>query len=247
MNKEKILGFNISNIKFDELINLIFNDFNNNISNFIVNINPEIIMNYYKNEEMINIFNKENYQIPDGIGIVYASKIKKGNIKDRITGIDLMEKLCEKSINYNSKIFLYGGKENIAEKAKTELEKKYSGINIVGTCNGYIDDNTVIDNINKSNANILFVGTGSPKQEEFIINNRNKLKNVKIFMPVGGSFDVISKTLKRAPDWTIKCHIEWLYRALRQPKRFFRIFKLFRFIFLVLISKDNGGIKSGKN
>lgn len=248
MKKENILGFNVSNIKMDELVNLIFNDFDNNISNFIVNINPEIIMNYRKNKEIIDIFNKETYQIPDGIGIVYASKIKKGNIKERITGIDLMEKLCEKSVNYDSRIFLYGGKEDVANNAKIELEKKYNKINIVGTCNGYTDENIVIDTINKSNANMLFVALGSPKQEQFIINNRDKLSNIKLFMPVGGSLDVISKSLKRAPNWTIKLHIEWLYRALRQPKRFFRIFKLFKFIFLILISKDNnGGKKSGKN
>ena len=188
MKKEKILGFNISNINFDELINLIFSDFNNNISNFIVNINPEIIINNYKNKEIINILNQENYQIPDGIGIVYASKIKKGNIKKRITGIDLMENICKKSVNYDSKIFLYGGKEDIAKKAKIELEKKYPGINIVGTCNGYTDENIVIENINNSNANILFVGLGSPKQEQFIINNREKLFNIKLFMPVGRKF-----------------------------------------------------------
>ena len=247
MKKENILGFDISNINSKELINLIFNDFKNNISNFIVNINPEIIMQYHKNKEMINILNKESYQIPDGIGIVYASKIKKGNIKERITGIDLMEKICENSVNYDSKIFLYGGKNNISELAKIELEKKYQKINIVGTCNGYMDENIVIENINNSNANILFVGLGCPKQEEFIINNRDKIPNIKIFMPVGGSFDVISKSLKRAPNWIIKWHLEWLYRAIKQPKRFFRILKLFKFIFLVIISKNNGGNKNGEN
>ncbi len=247
MEKEKILGFNVLNIKPEKLIDFIFNDFNNNISNFIVNINPEIIMQYFKNKKMISIFNEEKYQIPDGIGIVYASRIKKGNIQERITGIDLMEKLCEKSVSFDSKIFLYGGKDSIAKNAKTELEKKYPGINIVGTCNGYTDENIVIENINKSEANILFVGLGCPKQEEFIINNKNKLKNIKIFMPVGGSFDVISKSLKRAPNWIIKCHLEWLYRALKQPKRFFRILKLFKFMFLVIFSKNNRRNKNGKN
>ena len=188
MKKENILGFDISNIKIDELVNLIFNDFNASISNFIVNINPEIIVNYHKNKDIITIFNKERYQIPDGIGIVYASKLKHGQIKERITGRDLMETICKNSINYDSKIFLYGGKENISNKAKIELEKKYPGINIVGTSNGYTDENTVIDNINKSGANILFIGIGSPKQEQFIINNRNKLSNVKLFMPVGRKF-----------------------------------------------------------
>ena len=185
MEKENILGFDICNTNYEELTTAFFSDFNNNISNFIVNINPEIIINNYKSKEKIDLFNKERYQIPDGIGIVYASKIKKGNIKQRITGIDLMCKICEKSVNYDSKIFLYGAKPTIAENAKTELEKQYSSINIVGTCDGYKPENEVIELINNSEANILFVGLGSPKQEEFIINNRNKLSNIKIFMPVG--------------------------------------------------------------
>ena len=185
MKKENILGFNICNTNYENLISNIFNDFDNGISNFIVNINPEIIINNYKNKKIIDIFNNERYQIPDGIGIIYASRIKKCPINNRITGVDLTQKICEESINHNSKIFLYGSKGGISEKAKIELEKQYPNINIVGTCNGYLDENIAIEEINNSNANILFIGLGSPKQEEFIINNRNKLPNVKIFMPVG--------------------------------------------------------------
>ncbi len=188
MEKENILGFDICNANYEDLINNIFNDFNKNITNFIVNINPEIIVNNYKNRDIISTFNKENYQIADGIGIIYASKIKKTPINQRITGIDLMLNICSESVKHNSKIFLYGSKKAIAEKAKSELESLYKGINIVGTCDGYSDKNVVMDEINRSDANILFVGLGSPKQEEFIIKNRDKLSNVKIFMPVGREF-----------------------------------------------------------
>ena len=247
MKKENILGFNICNTYYDELVNLIFIDFKNNIPNFIVNINPEIIINNYKNKSIINFFNSQNYQIPDGIGVIWASKIQHRHIHQRITGIDLMQEICSKSINYNSKIFLYGGKEKIAEKAKKELEKSYHGIHIVDTCSGYIDENIAIEKINKSGANILFVGLGSPKQEEFIIHNKKNLKNIKIFMPIGGSLDVISKSIKRAPNWVIKCNLEWLYRIIKQPKRIFRFFKLIKFVFLVLIYNNNGGNKIEKN
>lgn len=236
MNKENILGFNVCNTNFIEIINNIFKDFDNNISNFIVNINPEIIINNYKNKKIIEIFNKENYQIPDGIGIIYASKILKKNIKQRIPGIDLMTCICNESINHNSRIFLYGGKDGIANKAKRELEILYPNINIVGTCNGYTKEDIVIDSIKKSNPNILFVGLGSPKQEKFIIDNRNELKNIKIFMPIGGSLDVISKSLKRAPQWIIKYNLEWLYRAIREPKRFLKHFAIIKFILLLIFN-----------
>lgn len=131
MNKDTILGFNICNTTCSEITNCIFKDFDNNISNFIVNINPEIIMNNYKNKNIINLFNMENYQIPDGIGIIYASKIKHGQLKNRITGIDLMNELCRESINHSSKIFLYGSTPGTAEKAKIELEKVIPDIKIV--------------------------------------------------------------------------------------------------------------------
>ncbi len=245
MDKESILGFEVCNTNYSEIVREIFKDFSNNISNFIVNINPEIIIKNYKNKDLIQIFNSEKYQIPDGIGIVYASKMSKGSINQRITGIDLMNEICVESIKYNSKIFLYGSKIGVADKAKEELEKKIHGINIVGTCNGYEKEEMVLESINKSGANILFVGLGSPKQEQFIINHRSELKSVKIFMPVGGSFDVISNSIKRAPDWIIRCNLEWLYRLIKQPRRVFRQLKLIKFIFLVLIHKKDGGKNNG--
>ncbi len=237
MNKEKILGFDVCITDQNNLIKNIFNDFKNNIRNFIVNINPEIVTKNYKSQELKNIFNSQKYQIPDGIGIIYASNLLKGNIKTRITGIDLMQKICEESINYKANIFLYGSNIDVAKKAKIELEKTYPQINIVGTCNGFIDEQIAIKKINNSNADILFVGLGAPKQENFIINNMNSLDNIKIFMPVGGSFDVISKTIKRAPNWIIKLNLEWLYRLFKQPSRLFRQINLFKFIYLIYIEK----------
>ena len=236
-SKESILGFDVCNINKDRLLNYVMNDFKNGENLMIVNINPEIIAKNYKNCEIREKFNKEKYQIPDGIGIVYASKIKKGNIKQRITGIDFMLDICKISNNYNGSIFLYGAKPGIAKKAKEELEKKYTRINIVDVCDGYTDEEIVINKINSSNANILFVGLGSPKQEDFIYRNKEKLQNIKLFMPVGGSLDIISNTIKRAPEWMIKLNLEWLYRLLRQPQRFFRQLSIIKFILLVLFKE----------
>lgn len=131
MNKEKILGFFVCTDNDETLINNIFQDYTNNEQIVVASINPEIIVKNYKNPKFVENINSQKYQIPDGIGIVYSSKVNGGKIKQRITGIDLMQKLCDKSRNYNSKIFLYGSKEGIAEKAKIELEKIYPNVNIV--------------------------------------------------------------------------------------------------------------------
>lgn len=237
MKKEEILGFYVCAQSQTQLINNIFEDYNRNEQLFIANINPEIVVSNYRDEQFREQLNKQKYQIPDGSGIVWASKRKKGNIKERITGIDLMIKICEKSQEFSSKIFLYGGIEGMAEKAKKELEKEFPNINIVGTCDGYKEEETVLQKIKNTQIDILFVGLGSPKQEKFILDNKEKLANIRILMPVGGSFDVISKTKKRAPTWMIKINLEWLYRLMQEPKRIFRQFKLIKFMFLVLKTK----------
>jgi len=237
MDKEKVLGFDVISYDSERLIDNIFEDYSNNKQLFIVNINPEIIVSNYKDEQVKNIFNAQKYQIPDGSGIVWASKKKDGKIKERITGIDLMQKICEESQKYNSKIYLYGGKKGIAEKAKEELKKQYTNINVVGTLDGYSDEKEAIEDIKNKEPDIIFVGIGSPKQEEFIIKNKDKLKSAKILMPVGGSFDVISKTKKRAPKWMINYNIEWLYRLLKEPQRIIRQVKLFKYMFLIIKNK----------
>lgn len=238
MNKEKVLGFDVCTESPKEMLENIFKSYKKQEQLFIVNMNPEIIIANYNNEKFKEILNEQKYQIPDGTGIVWASKKNKGNIKQRITGIDLMIDICEKSQGYNARIFFYGSKPGIATLAKENLKNKFPKINIVGECNGYCDEKEVIYKIIESNADIVFVGIGSPKQENFIIENKEKFPSVKIFMPVGGSFDVISKTKKRAPNWVIKCNLEWLYRLFQEPSRIGRQMKLLKFMYLVRREKN---------
>lgn len=238
MEKEKILGFNVVTCDEQELLSDIFEDYKKNNQIFIVNINPEIAINNYKNQIFKETLNKQKYQIPDGSGIVWASKLRKGNIKTRITGIDLMLKICEKSQEYSSKIYLYGGESEIVEKARDELKKIYPNINVVGICNGYGDESEAAQKILEAKPDIVFVGLGSPKQENFIIQYKDKLSDVKILMPVGGSFDVISKAKKRAPKWMIKRNLEWLYRLMKEPRRALRQTKILKYVLYIITKKD---------
>ena len=237
--KDNILGFDVLNTTYEDLITNLFNDINNKKKNFIVNINPFIIMNFYKNKEIVKKLNEEKYQIPDGIGIVWASKFNQKKIKNRITGIDLMDKICLKAAKEKKKVFLCGAAPEVANQAKIVLKQKYHNIKIGGVCNGYLSENEMVKQINKAKADIVFVALGSPKQELFILNNKNIL-NYKLIMPVGGSFDVISGNIKRAPKIFIKTNTEWLYRMLKEPKRIKRNISLLRFIFLVIFNKNKG-------
>lgn len=239
MKKENILGYDVCITDMNELTQSIFKDYKKNEQLFIVNINPEIMANSYNNYKFKKIYNEQKYQIPDGIGIIYLSRLNHGKIKSRITGIDLMLNICEKSIENGATIFLYGGKDGVARLAKEKLKEKYEGIKIAGYCNGYIEEEKALKQIKKTNPDILFVGLGNPKQDEFIIKYKNEL-NTKILMGVGGSLDVISKTIKRAPNWMIKCNLEWLYRISTQPKRILRqipVIKLFSKVIWEKIAK----------
>ena len=238
MKKENILGINVSITSYEELKNNVIKDIENNKKSFIVAINPEKILKARKDNDLKSLLNKATYQIPDGIGVIYASKLKRGNIKSRITGIDSMEMLCSLSNEKKYKIFMYGAKKETVEKAKDALEQKYKGINIVGIMDGYEkDEKKIIDAINKSKADIIFVALGSPKQELWITKNMNKLCP-KIYQGVGGSFDVFSGNVKRAPKWMQKSGLEWLYRLIKDPKRIFRQVKLFKFLLIIIFKKD---------
>ena len=243
MKREKIFDVKILDITYKEIIQNIINDIKNNCKKTIIAINPEKLLLAKKNQSFKAFLNQVDYPIPDGIGVVLASKFKKGNIKTRITGIDLVESLCDKSRDIGARIFLYGSKPGVALNVKQKLEKKYKGIKIVGILDGYQKDkDTIIKEINKSKANILFVALGSPKQEYFIFENKDKL-NVNIMQGVGGSFDVICGNIKRAPKWMQKLGLEWLYRLLKEPSRILRQTNLLIFLVRVVINKKNKKVK----
>ena len=235
---KKILGFKICDLSQEEILKNLSKDIKNNTSNIIFNINPLIITNFYKNKKIVDEFNQEKYQIPDGIGVILASKMKDGELKRRITGVGFFEKLCKLSIKEKQTIFLYGGKDGVAKKAKENLEKRYSNIQIVETINGYVEEKVALKKILKTKPDILFVALGSPKQENFIIDYKNKLKNIKIIMPVGGTFDIISGNIKRAPKIITELNLEWFYRMIKEPKRIKVNIKIFHFIFLVIFKNN---------
>ena len=237
MEKERILGVAVSNLSYEDLEKNIAEDIENNKKSFIVAINPEKVLKARKDEALARLLDSADYPIADGIGVVIASRLKKGKIKSRVTGIECMDMICALSNREGYKIFLYGAKAETLAKAKAALEEKYPNINIVGTENGYEQDNEkIISEINQSGADILFVALGSPKQENFITANKERLCP-KIYMGVGGSFDVLSGNIKRASKFMLKLGLEWLYRLIREPKRIFRQIKLLKFIFLVLFRR----------
>lgn len=224
---------------------------------YIATPNPEFLLEARNNHKFAEVLNKSALNIPDGIGILWATKyldtIKKNNstttkftkwlfslitipfypkyirtvLKERVTGVDLMENICRYASRENLKIFLLGAREETAKKVKKILETKYHGLKIVGTFSGTPkpeEEKEITEKINNSNAQILFVAYGAPQQEFWISRNLHKISAVKLAIGVGGSFNFIAKIRKRAPKFMQKLGLEWLYRLLQEPSRIGRIY-----------------------
>lgn len=192
---------------------------------FIVTANPETLMIAEKNDDFKKLLlDNDTIIIPDGIGIVKGAKMLKYNIPETIPGVELCSKLFEYCNELNKSIFLLGAKEDVVKKLVHVINSKYPNAIICGYENGYVENKqAVFDKMINLNPDVVLVALGIPDQELLIYNNLDKF-NKGIFVGVGGSFDVLSGVKRRAPECFRKLHLEWLYRLLREPKRFKRFF-----------------------
>ena len=192
----------------------------NNKKMFIVTANPETIMLSDNDEEMNKLLlDKESTLVPDGIGIVKAAKMLNYKIEERITGIDIAEKLLEYGNEFNKSIYLFGAKQEVIDSMHEVIKNNYPNLKIVGSSNGYVKDrDSVFKKIIIKKPDIVLVALGIPAQEKLIYKYLDKFEK-GIFVGVGGSFDVMSGHKKRAPKLFIKLNLEWLYRIAKEPKR----------------------------
>jgi N-acetylglucosaminyldiphosphoundecaprenol N-acetyl-beta-D-mannosaminyltransferase len=160
-------------------------------------------------------------------------------LPERVSGIDLMEKLVKRSFEKGYRCYFLGAEEDVVSNLITLYKKKYSNNVIAGYRNGYFkksDEKRIAKDISQSNANILFVAITSPKKEIFLNTYKKELKNINFIMGVGGSFDVIAGKVNRAPKWMQGIGFEWLYRVIQEPRRMFMRYLVgnTKFIYLVL-------------
>ncbi|EDK35168.1 WecB/TagA/CpsF family glycosyltransferase [Clostridium kluyveri] len=230
----RILKFDVFNRSKLEFLNYIekFSKVN------IVSGNPEILYNGLNDSRLLRSFtSKSTVIIPDGLGTVLASKIVRPSVKEKIAGIEVMEALIEKCSEEGNPIYLLGARQNILENCIKNLKIKYPNLNIAGSHNGYFDLDEcedIIQNIKESGAHILFVAMGAPRQDIFIAENMDRLP-CRVYMGVGGSFDVFSGKTKRAPAWMIKSGLEWLYRVFKEPWRIRRLSSIPKFLLKVIV------------
>lgn len=238
MIKEKYLGVDVCSLNMASAIDEVENIIKSKKPSFVVAINPEKIMKAQKDEKLMWLLNSAAMQIPDGVGVLIASKLRGGTIKTRVTGIDLMQNICKMASERGYKIFMLGAKPGVAKKAAEILEDRYKGIKIVGIKDGYFkEDEEAASAVKSSGADILFVAMGSPKQEYWITKNKEYM-GVPLCMGVGGSYDVICGNINRAPEWMCKAGLEWLYRLIKEPWRYKRMMILPAFIVKAVFHRD---------
>lgn len=235
--KETILGVQVNTENYDELIPKVFRNIEDKKKSLVVAINPEKLMKAKEDPGLKALLNRAEFQIPDGIGVIIASKLKKGSISSRITGIDMMDRIVREAARTGRTVFLYGAKPGVANKAAQQLKQTYPDLIVAGTQDGYESDTSkVLETINKAKPDILFVAMGSPKQEQWIEQHRDNLYPT-LYQGVGGSFDVLAGNVKRAPAAFQRMGAEWLYRLLKEPSRLKRQMNLPKFLFEVFTQK----------
>lgn len=229
--KIDILGIKIDKITSAETINRIGSFLNSNNNHYIVTANPEIAVHAHKDREYRDIVNNADLVVPDGIGLLFASKIlsRKETLNERTQGIDLIYKIAKNFDNpaQKIKIFFLGSRGEGAKLAAQKIKKNFPNIEISGFFAGDASeegDRVAVSIINQSKPNILLIAYGAPKQEKWIARNLKKLPTVRLAIGVGGAFDMISGKITRAPIWMRNAGLEWLWRLAKEPTRIGRIY-----------------------
>ena len=237
----KFLNIPIDAITMKDTINLVEKTIvaKKQIHHTVVNASKIILMQ--KDAELEKSVIEADIINADGQAVVWAANLLGLNLPERVSGIDLMESLVEMSYYKRYKCYFLGARENIVQKLVAIYKEKYSEDIIAGFRNGYFNEQEECDiarKISESGANILFVAITSPKKEIFLNKYKDQLKNVNFIMGVGGSFDVISGKIKRAPIFMQRIGLEWFYRFLQEPRRLWKRYLLGNIKFIWLVIKE---------
>ena len=207
---------------------------------YVVTPNPEIVMLCREDAAAMQAVQNADLVLADGIGVIYGAKILGTPLRAKLPGIDFAAALMTQMGREGKSVFLLGAKPGVADAAGEKLRERFPGLVIAGTNDGYFqDDDPVVEKINAVQPDLLLVCLGAPKQELFMKNHLDEL-HIKLMIGLGGSLDSFAGTVKRAPKWMIRCNLEWLYRLIKEPKRFGRMLRLPKYLFAVLGKRIRG-------
>lgn len=244
-----ILNTQIDVLNVEETISLVDKYIKTKTPLHLMGVNADKINEVNQSEKMRKIVNSCGIINPDGASVILASKYLKKPLPERVAGVDLMQKLVALSEKKRYSIYLLGAKQAVVEETSAVLQKKYPSLKICGIHDGYFKESdwpTISGDIKEKKPDLVFVGITSPTKEYLIEYLQNE-GNDAVFMGVGGSFDVISGNIPRAPIWMQRANLEWLFRVIQEPRRLFKRYFVGNWKFIAAIIKEKHQRKAEKN
>ena len=239
--KIDVMGVSFDNVTMDEALQKAKMILAGERAQYVVTPNAEIVYEAMQSEDFRALLNDAALVLPDGAGVVLGSKLLKTPLKEKVAGVDFADRLLGILAETGGSVYLLGSKPGVAELAAEKMLAKHPGLTIAGMADGYFKEEApVIEKINAAKPDVLFVCLGAPKQEKFMQTHRDALE-VKLMAGLGGSLDSFAGTVKRAPKWMIDLSLEWLYRLIKEPKRFGRMLRLPKFLWAVICKRIGGG------
>ena len=239
MNKVDICGVSFDNVTIDEALAILKDFLSSPTPKIVVTPNSEIVQACIEDSKIKTVISQADLTVPDGIGVIYASRILGRPIKEKVAGFELAYRFLPVMADMGKKLFILGGKPGVAETAQKNLKAEFPNLEICGVHDGYFSDGSQIASlINTSGADVVFVCLGAPKQEMWMVAHKNELKS-SIMLGLGGSVDVYAGNVKRSPKLFVSLGLEWFYRLLKEPWRIKRMMKLPKFLISVIWNRAN--------
>lgn len=238
--KIDVMGLKFDSMTMDEALSRAEALLRGEKAAYVVTPNAEIAYEALHDGQLREMLNGADLMLPDGAGVVLASKLLRTPVKQKVAGVDFAAGLLGILERNGQSLYLLGGKTGIGELAAQKMLEAHPQLRIAGIADGFFQDEApVIAKINASGADALFVCLGAPKQERFMVQHQQEL-HVHLMAGLGGSLDAFAGTVQRAPAWMIRLNLEWLYRLIREPKRFRRMLRLPKYLWAVMLKRIRG-------
>lgn len=225
MNRVTLLGVPIDAVSMAEAVARIRTLLVGETQHHVMTPNNEMLVQAYHDASFRALLNRTALNVPDSTGLLWAARWTEKRLPERVTGVDTVQALCME-LDETTPVFFLGASEGVAERAAEMLRMSNARLRIAGAYAGSpneVDVQEIVRRINASGASLLFVAYGSPSQDQWIAAHLHAMPSVRVAMGVGGTFDFLAGTQRRAPLWMRNLGLEWLYRFIKQPSRWRRI------------------------